>query len=85
MTLLEENLKGITSELGIQLSDKYLILSPREIEICNMIHGGLNTKEIADLLNLSVRTIETHRYNIRRKLQIGKTKTNLTTYFKKVK
>ena len=84
LTLLEKNLKEITSELGIQLSDKHLTLSQRELEICNMINGGLTTKVIADLLNLSVRTIETHRYNIRRKLQIVKTKINLTTYFNKV-
>jgi len=84
ITLLEKNIKEMTSELGIQLSDKRLGLSKRELDICNMINGGLSTKEIADLLELSVRTIDTHRQNIRRKLQIVKTNSTIASCFTKV-
>ena len=52
--------------------DTYLGLTPREFEVCNMVNGGLNTKEIARILNLSIRTVETHRLNIRKKLPAGK-------------
>ena len=43
-------------------------LSNREMHIFQLIGSGLGTKEIAHTLNLSVKTIETHRENIKRKL-----------------
>lgn len=43
-------------------------LSDREFEIFQLIGQGLETRIIADQLRLSVKTIETHRYNIKRKL-----------------
>ena len=45
-------------------------LSPREVEIVAFIQKGLSSKEIADLLSVSVKTIEVHRYNILRKLNL---------------
>lgn len=42
-------------------------LSKREIQILQLIKAGKNSKEIADLLGNSVRTIDAHRYNIIRK------------------
>lgn len=46
------------------------ILSAREREILQLISEGVSTKEIAFKLNLSTKTIETHRVNIMRKLKI---------------
>lgn len=46
-------------------------ISPREMEIIQLIKQGMSTKEIADELSLSVFTIETHRKNIFRKLNIA--------------
>jgi DNA-binding NarL/FixJ family response regulator len=45
-------------------------LSPREIEVIRLIRNGRTTKEIADVLCLSFFTVETHRKNIFRKLEI---------------
>jgi DNA-binding NarL/FixJ family response regulator len=45
-------------------------LSNREMEIVAYIQKGLSSKEIADLLFVSVKTIEVHRYNILRKLNL---------------
>jgi two-component system response regulator NreC len=42
-------------------------LTPREIEVLNLIALGYTNPEIADQLVLSVRTVETHRANIQRK------------------
>lgn len=70
LTLLEKNLKEITSELGPHLLETDFNLSTRELEVYNMVNGGLNTKEIATLLNVSVRTVETHRFNIRKKSRV---------------
>lgn len=48
---------------------KKLKLSNREKEVAQLVKSGLTTKEIADQLNISFYTAETHRKNI--KLKIG--------------
>jgi len=48
------------------------ILSQREQRIVSRICQGLKNKEVADALDLSVRTIENHRYRIMRKLMLEK-------------
>jgi two-component system, NarL family, response regulator NreC len=48
-------------------------LSPRENEILKLISGGYGTKEIANYFCLSKRTVEKHRYNIMKKLNIHRT------------
>jgi DNA-binding NarL/FixJ family response regulator len=48
---------------------KKLKLSNRELEVIKLVKAGLKTKEIADQLNISFYTAETHRKNI--KLKIG--------------
>lgn len=46
-------------------------LTPREREIVQLIAEGRCTKEIADLLSVSVKTVETHRQHIMAKLNIN--------------
>jgi DNA-binding NarL/FixJ family response regulator len=45
-------------------------LSDREIEVLQLIGNGVPTREIATRLNLSIKTIESYRANIKRKLQL---------------
>lgn len=45
-------------------------LTPREREVLQMLVQGLSNKAIARMLDISVRTIETHRLSIRRKLGV---------------
>lgn len=47
-------------------------LTPRESQVLYKMIQGLNNKEIARELDISVRTVETHRLSIRRKLNIDK-------------
>jgi DNA-binding NarL/FixJ family response regulator len=54
-------------------------LSPREIQIIRMIAEGKSSKEIADALFLSFRTIQNHRAKIMRKLNLKKN-TDLVKY-----
>jgi len=82
VSLLEQNLQEITSSYGISVSRQQYKLAPREIEICNMVKNGLTTKEIAQLLNVSYRTVETQRNRIRQKLGIANKEINLVTYLK---
>ena len=46
-------------------------LSKREIQILGLLYNGTNNKEIADQLGKSIRTIETHRFNIMKKLDVN--------------
>ena len=55
------------------LSQQYPQLSPTECRICALLHSGFNNKEIATLLSTSLRNIETHRLNIRKKLKLSRT------------
>ena len=45
-------------------------LTPRELQVLAMLARGLNNKEVARELDISVRTVETYRLSIRRKLNI---------------
>ncbi|NWA04166.1 response regulator [Pseudomonas gingeri] len=47
-------------------------LTPRESQVLQKMAQGLNNKEMARQLDISVRTVETHRLSIRRKLNIDK-------------
>jgi len=55
-------------------------LTPREIQLAYLIKEGKTTKEISELLNLSVRTIDSHRDRIRKKLGLSNRKINLKSY-----
>ena len=77
--MIETNITELTSPFGKTLARNFIRLSPKEITVCNMIKNGLDTKEIANLLHLSVKTVETHRKNIRKKLGISKSHENLFT------
>ncbi|HEU4854807.1 MAG TPA: response regulator transcription factor [Nitrosospira sp.] len=45
-------------------------LTPSEFEVLHLIGSGHSSQEIARLLNRSIKTIETHRFNIRTKLNL---------------
>src|SRR5271169_1965898 len=54
-------------------------LSTRELQILHMIGKGMSTRETAQSLNLSIKTIESHRQRIKRKLNLS-TGTQLVQY-----
>ncbi|MBI5858714.1 MAG: response regulator transcription factor [Sphingobacteriales bacterium] len=49
------------------------VLSRREIDIVQLIKEGLSSKEIAGRLDISLKTVEVHRYNILKKLNLKNT------------
>ncbi|GAB6059524.1 helix-turn-helix transcriptional regulator [Desulfonatronum parangueonense] len=57
-----------------------LKLTQREIEICNLIRMGSSTRDIADFLNTSFDTVQTHRKNIRRKIGLKGRKVSLYSF-----
>jgi len=60
--------KLITGESGPGKGDPVDRLSDRELQVFRLIGEGLASQEIADELNLSVKTIETYRAHIKEKL-----------------
>jgi RNA polymerase sigma factor (sigma-70 family) len=53
-----------------RVEDAYDLLTPREREILQLIAEGKSNKDVANLLNLSVYTVETHRANLMEKLRL---------------
>ena len=51
--------------------DEIPVLTSREREIVKLVAEGKSNKEVADVLNITVKTAETHRANIMRKLNLG--------------
>ncbi len=80
LEILETNLLDITSAFTKRIAVELHRLTPSELKVANMIRQGNRSKQIAAKLNLSVRTVEAYRNNIRRKLRIKNKKVNLRTY-----
>lgn len=78
--IMESNLNDIVSPFLRGLSNKYLNLTPTEIKVANLVKQGKTSKEIAELMNLSTRTIEFHRDNVRHKIGIKNKKANLRSH-----
>jgi two-component system response regulator NreC len=55
------------------------LLTPREREVLQLLAEGLSNQEIADQLSISVKTVETHRGNMMKKLAVD-SKTDLVKY-----
>jgi len=77
---IESILKGIISPFTQKLSSRMLNLTPKEIQVANLIRDGKTTKEIAEHLDVSKSAIDTHRHHIRKKLGLKNKRVNLTTY-----
>jgi PAS domain S-box-containing protein len=55
-------------------------LTPSEIQVANHVRDGRTTKEIIELMHSTKDAIDMHRYHIRKKLGINRTKKNLRSY-----
>jgi|GEM_PF-3922449 len=85
LQILENSLTEIYSSFGSKISNVSLKLTLKEIQVCDMIKNGFSNKEISDMLNLSVKTIETHRKKIRQKLNLVKSDVNLANFLQNYK
>ena len=85
LKILKDNLDQIVSPSMRRLHGEQYNFTPAEIQVINLIKQGKTTKDIARLLNLSIRTIEFHRDNIRNKIGIKNKKANLKTYLMSLK
>ena len=81
---LDFNVRHIASYFGATLVGNESRLSAREIQICQMIRSGHNSREIAGHLGVTYQTVIAHRKNIRRKLGLKRNKRNLASHIKEV-
>jgi PAS domain S-box-containing protein len=73
-------LEDLTSSFGRTLANSQMKLTPREVEVCNLVKNGLSNKEIARLLSITLHTVEKHRRTARKKLGLANKRINLRTY-----
>jgi DNA-binding CsgD family transcriptional regulator len=76
--IIETNLKEIASP--VLQTIKHFNLSPRETQILSLIRDGKKTREIAEIIGVASSSIDTHRNNIRTKLNLSNKKVNLQSY-----
>jgi len=82
ISLIESELNHIASPFLRHISNLEAILTPQEVKIASLIKEDKSSKEIADILNLSMTTVNFHRRNLRDKLGLKNTPTNLCTFLK---
>lgn len=67
----EINLFKSNEEFIKALTSKYNNLTPKDIRLCIYLKMNLSSKEIAQLMNISYRGVELHRYRLRKKIGIS--------------
>jgi len=60
----------VNSDFVVSLKEKHPTITGNELKLCAYLRMNLSTKEIAQLMNISVRGVEISRYRLRKKLQI---------------
>jgi len=80
LDIAESNLRQIISPFLTNLAARFSAFTPREIAIANLIKDDMSSKEIAETLNISARSVEFHRNNIRRKLGLAHKANNLRSF-----
>ena len=80
VNIVESNLAEITSSLTPKLFSESIGLTPRELDVANLVKNGLTSQEISDTLCLSDNAVAFHRRNIRTKLGLKRKKVNLRSY-----
>jgi AraC family transcriptional regulator, chitin signaling transcriptional activator len=68
--VFEANFERVHHEFFMQLKTAFPDLTAKELQLCAFVKMNLTNKEIASILNLSVRGIETARYRLRKRLGI---------------
>ena len=77
---IESKLKEMSQPDVKKASNKLMMLSPTETQVANYVKMGLRTKQISEKLNISSRTVEFHRQNIRRKICLKDRSINLKVF-----
>jgi PAS domain S-box-containing protein len=80
LSIIETNLKDIVSPFSRKMSMKELNLTPKELQVANLAKRGISSKMISHIMNISPRTVDTYRKNIRKKVGLQRKRVNLRSY-----
>ncbi len=80
LSVLESNLMDISSDFVYNLASCYPNLTPKEIQVANLVKEGKSSGEIAHVMGVSLGTVNAHRNNLRRKMGLGKGGANLRSH-----
>lgn len=80
LQILESNLADITAPFLRNLAMKYTGLTPKEVQVAVHVKDGKSTKQIAQIIDTTVRAVEFHRHSLRDKLNLRNKKANLRTF-----
>ena len=78
--IIKERLNEIISPFLNRLNSLNVILTPQEINVATMVREGRTSKEIADVMMISVSAVDFHRKHIRKKLGMTGSGNNLRSY-----
>ena len=81
--LFEEQFRKVHHDFTDRLARRAPDLTQTELKVSALIKAGLSSNEIASLFHVTKRNIDTHRYRLRKKLDIP-TETSLAAWFAKV-
>lgn len=70
--LFEYNFNQVHEEFFNKLKNRFPSLTHKDLKICAYLRMNMSSKEIAPLLNISIRGVETNRYRLKMKLNIVK-------------
>jgi len=80
LEIVHQRLEEVVAPFLNRLTSMNRLLTPREIDVAAFIREGKTSKEIAELLNISVSGVDFHRKMIRKKLGLTNEKSNLRSY-----
>ncbi|HIB36004.1 triple tyrosine motif-containing protein [Mesonia sp.] len=77
--LFERNFNEVHDDFFKNLQQEYPELTPKDLKLCAYLKMNLSSKEIAPLIGITYRSVELHRYRLRKKLDLDK-KENLVKF-----
>jgi PAS domain S-box-containing protein len=80
LIVIETHLDNIVSSFLYHLKMRYLNLTHREVQVASLVKEGKSNKEIAELLNIAIKTVLFHRNSLRNKLGLKTQKANLRAH-----
>lgn len=79
----ERQFRKVHHDFIDRLARRFPDLTKSELKVCALVRTGLSSAEIASMLHVTKRNIDTHRYRLRKKLGIA-TETSLSSFFNSV-
>lgn len=71
--LFQSNFDLIHENFFRKLKERYPSLTPTDLKLCSLLRLNYSSKEVAEMLNISIRGVEAARYRLRKKLNLSET------------